>query len=163
RVTYPAEAGRVLALSPNGKLFAAAAEPAPRAPQSDVQVWDAEAGRALATLKGVASGSAVQFSPDGKLLASFHRGVKTAWKEVKRAVQHEVKGKIVTEELTEKVPVTVASGQVKVWEARTGRLIFTHDNASGVLAFSPDGALLASANLVPMPDARPPMPVFPEM
>ena len=107
-----------VAYSPDGKRLASAGE--------GVKVWDAQTGHELLSLKGRngdwTSGSSVAFSPDGKHLAS-------TWDDAKQEKDY-------------------TAGEVKVWDAQTGRelLSIKGDISTFALAFSPDGKRLASAD-----------------
>jgi WD40 repeat protein len=90
-----------------------------------VKVWDAHKGRPVLTFKGHTRGgaSSVAFSPDGKRIASCG-GV---WDEKQQQW---------------------GSGEVKVWDAATGREAFTLKGHTGYVycvAFSGDGKRIASA------------------
>jgi eukaryotic-like serine/threonine-protein kinase len=136
------EAGRTLrtgdltlgavAFSPDGKRLAAAGGDVVRqtAP-GRLKVWDAATGKVLwAAPDGAHSGliTAVAFSPDGKQFASATRSVD-----------------IVALFRDPSNPMPPYRGEVKVWDAATGRLLHTLDGFSSV-SFGPDGThLLATA------------------
>jgi WD40 repeat protein/tRNA A-37 threonylcarbamoyl transferase component Bud32 len=115
--------------SPDGRRLASAcggvdAELQPR-PSGEVKVWDAQTGHELLTLKGhTGPVFSVCFSPDGRRLASACGGVDAEGKP------H-------------------PSGDVKVWDARTGQELLTLKGHTGQVrgvCFSPDSRHLASAS-----------------
>jgi WD40 repeat protein len=147
-------------------------------PSTAVNVWDPVAGKATQTLKGHTEGARrVAYSADGQRLASGGRdGLINVWdcesgKPISKwkaydgwvisvalspdgsrlASTHESK------EMTEarmgrrdftKVPEKARTGEVKVWNAATGQLLFTISGFRSNVqytAFSPDGRLIASA------------------
>lgn len=85
-----------------------------------VKIWEAETGRLLLTIPLKSSGSGndrpVAFSPDGKLLACG--------------------GQI--------SPLGQLAGEVKLWDAETGRELRTLADKASAIAFSPDGKTLAA-------------------
>jgi WD40 repeat protein len=87
-----------------------------------VQVWDAQTGQELLTLKGHTHGvSSVAFSPDGKRLASGSGSI-----------------------FPNSFPVN--RGEAKLWDAQTGQELFTLKDGAYSVAFSPDGKLLATGS-----------------
>src|SRR5262249_8023347 len=97
--------GSNLVFSPDGKRLAGTAS-------GTVQVWEAQTGQELVTLKGHTGSirawvdSQLVFSPDGKRLASL----STGWDEQQ--------GK-------------AALGEVRVWDAQTGRELLTLKGGGG--------------------------------
>jgi WD40 repeat protein len=144
-VGHRAEVAAVV-LSPNGKLLASGGE--------NIRLWDLAGGRQVRQI--AAPGTALSFSPDGKLLALVGRGSRTvhAWDpatgqevfkldgpRLLRAVAFSPDGK------------TLATGDeqatIRLWDVATRRQLHEMDMKSGAeslsLAFSPDGKNLACA------------------
>jgi WD40 repeat protein/serine/threonine protein kinase len=127
--------------SPDGKRLASGSADRFGTPPKpgEVKVWDARTGQELLTLQGhTGEVSSVCFSPDGKRLASASAsgiGSDNPFDPVK-------------------------PGEVKVWEAQTGRQALTlegHTDSVYSVCFSPDGTRLASAShdqMVKVWDAR---------
>jgi WD40 repeat protein len=110
---------RSVAYAPGGKVLATGSE------DGTVKLWDAAAGKERTTLTGhKGKVFAVAFSPDGKLLASGGGD----WAH----------------------PAPPGRpGEVKLWDAATGQELVTLSEPGNVVfavAFSPDGATLATAN-----------------
>jgi WD40 repeat protein len=87
-----------------------------------VKLWDVKAGRERATLKGHTGGvTSLAFTADGLTLASGS-GV---WD----ALNH-----------------GFVSGEVKLWDVKTGQLRVTLKDATAPVAFAADGLTLASGS-----------------
>lgn len=124
-----------VSLSPDGKILASGGCKQAimgLCSKGFIKLWDAATGKLIKNLKGdFADMSSVAFSPDGEVLASGG-----------------------CEQNGGQIPMC-AKGQLKLWDANTGRLIKTfkwdfvkavlkNPNVSSV-SFSPDGKILASA------------------
>jgi Tol biopolymer transport system component len=126
-VTYKGHADPItrVAFSPDGKRLASVAGYGPGAiVGGEIKVWDAETGQELHTLP--AGGFSMAFSPDGRRIAGAGKPPMT------------MRG----------VGGPSGSGEVKVWDAETGRELLTlqgHTSDVRNVAFSPDGQRLASA------------------
>jgi WD40 repeat protein/predicted Zn-dependent protease len=113
---------RGVAFSPDGKRLASGSGPLFR---GEVKVWDAQTGQQLLDLKGhTGDVTSMAFSPDGTRIASGS-GVVDLQKQ------------------------RYVSGELKVWDAQTGRELLDLQGHTGNLtsvAFSPDGQHLASGS-----------------
>ena len=103
-----------------------------------VDLWDVHTGqlqRSLEKIPGYAGMTwgvhAVAFSPDGKTIAA------NSW--VTQSTVEHIEGK---DPASDTAPITGAV--VGLWDVATGKWRRTFANASGPLAFSPDGKLLAA-------------------
>jgi WD40 repeat protein len=112
--------------SPDGKRIASGGDTPGTPLLGEVKVWDASTGQVLLTLKGhTGQVNSVCFSPDGKRLAS-------------------ASGNSITY-----TPEEVKAGEVRLWDATTGREILIlkgHTKRIASVCFSPDGQRLASAS-----------------
>jgi WD40 repeat protein/tetratricopeptide (TPR) repeat protein len=114
--------------SPDGRRIAGACE------DTTVMVWDAQTGQELLSLQGhTAPVYSVCFSPDGRRLASASGGLTPFASGPLTRFDGGKPGK---------------PGEVKVWDAQTGRDLLTLPGHTGVfsVSFSPDGHRLASAS-----------------
>jgi WD40 repeat protein len=162
---------RSVAFSPDGKRLATGSGDlqlsfaGPRDQGGDVKVWDAQTGKELATIPAHTSlGVDVAFSPDGKHLASAgDDDTVKVWDA--QALQKPLILKAAQDNKSDVVSVVFSSdgkrlaatvrgrpgipngeesAVVKVWDAQTGKELFSLKGGMGV-AFSPDGKLLAFA------------------
>jgi WD40 repeat protein len=154
-----------VAFSPDGRLIACASR------DGVIRLWDSSGGREIRTIRGhEAQEMWVAFSPDGTQLASASRDATAAlWdvatgKELRRfkggddgflCVAFSPDGKrIAAGEIVDKRHLAdgpdKATPLVRVWDATTGRQTHALRGHTGMMihavAFSPDGALLASTS-----------------
>ncbi|HYV36708.1 MAG TPA: WD40 repeat domain-containing protein [Gemmataceae bacterium] len=120
---------RSLAISPNGAIIASGGF------DSTLRLWDFTTGKNTQTLEIEGYQNviiAVAFSPDGKLLASASQDLGSKSPTLETA-------------LTSVQPPF--GGNIKLWEAATGKCIATIQAKSiECIAFSPDGKTLASGS-----------------
>jgi WD40 repeat protein len=129
---WDARSGRQVAAAPGPEPDAPAAEPSADGRRlvalggdHAVKVWDAAGKRRLLTVPPEAGAVGAALSPDGSVLATLHR---------------------VRNDLSPWNP----PGQVKLWAVPGGELLHTLDSRRGPfgpIAFSPDGASLATVQL----------------
>jgi serine/threonine protein kinase/WD40 repeat protein/regulation of enolase protein 1 (concanavalin A-like superfamily) len=114
-----------LTASRTGGRIAAVAGPNPASGPAFLKVWDADTGEERASFpESIApeQAPALELSPDGRLLAAAAQGALDGARR--------------------------EAGRIKIWHVGTGELVQTitgHNYPVGALAFSPDGARLASA------------------
>ena len=160
--------GNVLALSPDGRIYARGAGVGLHfgGPDGQISLWNTHSGRREAKMRGHRPwwpGSkeqvgirALAFSPDGKTFASGSEDMTVRIWNTKRGSKHgTLKGHTgwVTALAFSKDGKTIASGDtegtVRVWNVRKKRevaLLKGHINTILALAFAPDGKTLASGS-----------------
>ncbi|MBA4379925.1 MAG: hypothetical protein C0393_04450 [Anaerolinea sp.] len=122
----------------------------------DVIVWDSISGEELLDLQGHASGvEGVTYSPDGGRIATVSRdGSLRVWDAASGQNISVIKGNIgklwavVFSPDGSRLAASGDGGKAKIWDAATGDELFALQSATtgseDNLAFSPDGALLAT-------------------
>jgi WD40 repeat protein len=148
-----------VAFSPDGRMVAAAEhDVAGRLNTTPkIQVWNAEDGSELfsaANQQGLASASAVAFSPDNKMLAFAVAGDIEIWDipQKKIAFRFNADERGVSSILYNPTGKTLATAgsesTISFWDAATGKLLAKlkgHSDQINDLSFSADGKTLASA------------------
>ena len=147
-----------VSLSPDGKQIVSSCEY-----KGTLRVWDANTGHELRTLNGQEGGgsiTSVAFSPNGKSIVSgSHDHSVKVWDVetgLERLTLKGHKGNVnsVAFSPDSKLIVSGGSRMVRVWDAKTGRVILTlsrvplighANNVTGVV-FSPDGKRIVSSS-----------------
>jgi WD40 repeat protein len=138
-----------LALNPDGRIVATASR------DDTIRLWDVQAGEPLAVLEGhEADVLAVSFSPDGRRLASasYDQTIRVwdveAKSEVRALRGHTDWAFAVAFSPDGERIVSGAGDGVKIWDARTGRLLETRNEQDDVssVRFSAAGDLLATTS-----------------
>jgi WD40 repeat protein len=133
-----------IAYSPDGKKLALGGS------DNIIVLWDLVQRKKVATLRNVptfgVSVDSVAFSPDGKFLASASDTGVYLWDGSsgrKLATLDEHKSSSVSFSPDGRILASAGSG-VKFWELDTRKQILSLDDATGVVAFSPDGKMLVT-------------------
>ena len=133
-----------IAFSPNGVLLASGGK------DQTLRLWDVKTGEVIRRLEGHArSVNHVAFSPDSKILASSGDETVRLWDVDTGEVLHNIRASYATKSRVAFSPdgKTLASKrgiQLSLYDVKTGFLKQTLTTGAGGIAFSPDGALLAS-------------------
>jgi WD40 repeat protein len=157
-----------VAYSPDGRHIATAGDEA-GTPRGPIKLWDAASGRLRRTLPGHESFvNGLAFSPDGKRLVSGgfddqvriwdvasgnqelgfvgHLATIAGYPAIIQCVAYSPDGRRIASAAGD--PESGRPADVKVWDAVTGRVLFTlrgHTGSVGGVAFSPGGQRLATA------------------
>jgi WD40 repeat protein len=149
RCPTPAQGGSTAAWAPDGKLLAATAS------DSTVRLWDAATAQPVRTLEGqvvFVEGFLIAWSADGKMVAAGGGQRLWVWsaesgKLLWQNDKHQNLFRIAWSPDSRRLATTdyVDNGQVRIWEAQTGKLVHASAWPSSALAWSPDGKTLAAA------------------
>jgi len=138
---------RAAALSPDGRQAALAPGDA------TVRVWDTVGNRELARLATGGPQAAVEFSPDGRFLASCGQGEASLWRAADRALVAKLPHPwlrvwaLAFSPDGTRLATTCSDRAVRIWDTSDGRCVRTlrgHADEVWSVAFSPDGRTLAS-------------------
>ena len=145
--------GRGLALSPDGRLLAAAAR------EGNVLLWDLDSGRLIGSFfafreLNAARPASLAFSPDGRTLLGACGGSLRSWEitgaEARLSGHAPLRHGALAQWLVFSPDRTVVAGAgrggVTTWDVATGQIRDVLDNGRdcSALAFSPDGGRLAA-------------------
>lgn len=138
-----------VAFSPDGKRLAAGSR------NYSLKVWDAASGREVLHIAGAGSDIIdVGFSPDGKWLAASDRNGAKIWEAATGKEAFAIRNRNWVARLAfspdSQRLATAGPQNISVWDVATGKEVSTivraHVHNITCVAFSPDGALLASSS-----------------
>lgn len=143
-----------LDISPDGSRLAATSYYGP------TWIWEAESGELLHTLAGTDAGGQLEFSPDGKLLATGSYGagamariwdVETGQELMTLSGHEDGVNNLAFSPDGNYLATTGADNIVNIWDVRSGLLVTTIDSqiedGNGAIDFSPDGNRLAISGI----------------
>ncbi len=139
-------------LSSDGKYAVTAAS------DKTFRLWDAKTGKEIRQFPGWVDVSGVEFSPDGKMIATSAEDIRLydteTGNELRRFAPNQAGWEVVFSPdgklLASGNFVDKTDGAVRLWDVATGNLVQTlqgHTQSVWRTAFSPDGKMLASSDL----------------
>ena len=131
-----------LALSPDGRCFATAAD------GCEIALWDTQTGTHIATLEHAGGIRSLEFLPDGQLASGNDEGEISVWDTVTGARVRTVHNRWITSLSASQSKLASASldGTVRVWDTATWECMrtFECDNEVMSVALYPNGDKVAA-------------------
>ncbi len=167
-----AEPGRdtTVALSPDGKTIASSSEDDLENGRYTIHLWDVDTGKLIRTIRQDQDTGRplpirfLEFSPDGKKLASFYHwhsifmgyilwDVDTGKRTILRAphsITHVIYGSVTFSPDSKTVASEYPYSDIYIWDTNTGKILHTLTGRTGStvdsVEFSPDGKKIASGD-----------------